>query len=111
GARGDGGRRGRGDVRTRRRARSSGGAARRMRGTTLRRGGATQLGDLPDLESPAGRTTAVRILLVFALMAALAAAILLARSAGSGRAAVLPEGAKTGVVVVDMSGSVSGLPF
>ena len=82
-----------------------------MRGTTLRRGGATKLGDLPDLESPADRTTAVRIVLVLALTAALAAAILLARSAGSGRAAVLPEGAKAGVVVIDMSGSVSGLPF
>jgi hypothetical protein len=82
-----------------------------MRGTTLRRRGATQLGDLPDLEAPAGRTTAVRIGLVLALAVVLAVAILLGRSAGSGRAAVLPEGVKTGVVVVDMSGSVSGLPF
>ena len=82
-----------------------------MRGTTLRRRGATQLGDLPGLESPAERTTAVRIGLVLALAAALGATILLARSAGSGRAAVLPQGMKTGVVVIDMSGSVSGLPF
>ena len=82
-----------------------------MRGTTFRRRGATQLADLPGLESPAERTTAVRIGLVLALAAALGATILLARSAGSGRAAVLPQGVKTGVVVIDMSGSVSGLPF
>lgn len=82
-----------------------------MKGTTLRRGGATQLGDLPGLQSPADRTTTVRIALVLALAAALGGAILLARSAGSGRAAVLPQGAKTGVMVIDMSGSVSGLPF
>jgi hypothetical protein len=82
-----------------------------MRGTTLRRGGATRLGDLPGLESPANRTTAVRIALVLALAAALGGSILLARSAGSGRAAVLPQGVKTGVMVIDMSGSVSGLPF
>jgi len=82
-----------------------------MRGTTLRRGGATRLGDLSGLRSSAERTTVVRITLVLALAAALATTILLARSAGSGRAALLPAGAKTGVVVVDMSGSVSGIPF
>jgi hypothetical protein len=82
-----------------------------MRRTTLKRRGATALGDLPGLQSPAGRTTAVRIVLVLGLAAVLGAAILLARSAGSGRAALLPTGAKTGVVVTDMSGSESGLPF
>jgi hypothetical protein len=82
-----------------------------VRGTTLKRRGATKLGDLPGLESPAARTTAVRIALVFALAATLAGAILLARSAGSGRAALIPQGVKTGVVVIDMSGSVSGIPF
>ena len=82
-----------------------------MRGTTLKRRGATALGDLPGLRSPAGRTTFVRILLVLALAASFGGALLLARSAGSGRAALLPTGAKTGVVVVDMSGSESGLPF
>lgn len=82
-----------------------------MRGTTLRRRGATVLADLPGLRAVADRTTAVRIALVFALAASLAGAILLARSAGSGRAALLPEGVKTGVIVVDMSGSESGLPF
>ena len=82
-----------------------------MRGTTLKRRGATKLGDLPELDLPAGRTTIGRVTLVIALAACLAGAILLARSAGSGRAALLPEGVKTGVVVVDMSGSVSGVPF
>jgi len=82
-----------------------------MRGTTLRRGGATRLGDLSGLRDPADRTTLVRITLVLALAAALGATILLARSAGSGRAALLPAGVKTGVVVIDMSGSVSGIPF
>jgi hypothetical protein len=82
-----------------------------MRGTTLKRRGATVLADLPGLREPADRTTAVRIGLVLGLAACLGGAILLARSAGSGRAALLPEGVKTGVVVVDMSGSESGLPF
>jgi hypothetical protein len=82
-----------------------------MRGTTLKRRGATALADLPRLRARADRTTAVRAALVLGLAACLAAAILLARSAGSGRAALLPEGAKTGVVVADMSGSESGLPF
>ena len=38
----------------------------------------------------------------------LAAAVLSARSAGSGRAAVLPQGATTGVIAVDMSASIAG---
>jgi hypothetical protein len=79
-----------------------------MRGTTLRRGGATRLGDLPGLKLPAERTTVVRCALVLGLATALAGAIFLARSAGSGRAAVLPSGVKTGVVVIDMSASVAG---
>jgi VWA domain-containing protein len=82
-----------------------------MRGTTLKRRGATALGDLPNLASPAGRTTTLRIALVLGLAATLGGAILLARSAGSGRAALLPTGSKAGVVVIDMSGSVSGAPF
>lgn len=82
-----------------------------MRGTTLARRGATRLGDLVQLEDPGQRTTAVRIGLALALAATLAGAILLARSAGSGRAAVLPVGAKTGVVVLDMSASVAGPTF
>lgn len=79
-----------------------------MRGTTLKRGGATTLGDLPGLKLPAERTTVVRCALLLALAAALAGAVLLARGAGSGRAAVLPAGVRTGVVVIDMSASVAG---
>jgi hypothetical protein len=75
------------------------------------RRGATRLGDLPHLGSPASRTTFFRVGLALALAATLSAAILLARSAGSGRASVLPAGAKTGVVVLDMSASVAGPAF
>ena len=82
-----------------------------MRGTTFARRGATRLGDLARLSEPAQRTTAVRVGLALALAATLAGAILLARSAGSGRAAVLPVGTKTGVVVLDMSASVAGPTF
>jgi hypothetical protein len=82
-----------------------------MRGTTLKREGATLLGDLPGLRPRADRTTVVRVALALALAATLAGAILLARSAGSGRPALLPEGHRTGVVVADMSGSVSGGGF
>ena len=82
-----------------------------MRGTTFARRGATRLGDLARLSEPAQRTTLVRVGLALALIATLAGAILLARTAGSGRAAVLPVGAKTGVVVLDMSASVAGPTF
>ncbi len=82
-----------------------------MRGTTLRRDGATQLGDLRGLSRFAGRTTLVRWAVALGLAAALAGAILVARTAGSGRAAVLPAGAKTGVIVIDMSASVAGPKF
>ena len=53
----------------------------------------------------------MRVGLALALAATLAGAVLLARSAGSGRASVLPVGAKTGVVVLDMSASVAGPTF
>lgn len=82
-----------------------------MRGTTLARRGATRLGDLPRLTLPAERTTLVRVGLALALAATLCAAVLLARSAGSGRAAVLPAGVNTGVIVLDMSASVAGPAF
>ena len=82
-----------------------------MRGTTLKHGGATVLGDLTRLRPTADRTTVVRVGLGLALAATLAGAILLARSAGSGRPALLPEGTTTGVLVADMSGSVSGGGF
>ncbi len=82
-----------------------------MRGTTLARRGATRLGDLTQLAAQAQRTTFVRAGLALALAATLAGAALLARSAGSGRAAVLPVGSRTGVIVLDMSASVAGPPF
>ncbi len=82
-----------------------------MRGSTLARRGATRLGDLIQLAREARRTTLVRAGLALALAATLAGAVLLARSAGSGRAAVLPVGAKTAVIVLDMSASVAGPPF
>jgi hypothetical protein len=82
-----------------------------VRGTTFARRGATRLGDLTRLAPQAQRTTLVRVGLALALATTLAGAVLLARSAGSGRAAVLPVGAKTGVIVLDMSASVAGPPF
>ena len=82
-----------------------------MSGTTLRRDRATGLGDLAGLSAPAGRTTLVRWALAIGLAGALAGSVVLARSAGSGRAAVLPEGAKTAVIVIDMSASVAGPKF
>ena len=82
-----------------------------MRGTTLARRGATRLGDLTQLAGQAQRTTLVRVGLALALAGTLAGAVLLARSAGSGRASVLPVGAKTGVIIADMSASVAGPPF
>lgn len=82
-----------------------------MRGTTFARRGATRLGDLAQLAAPAQRTTLVRVGLALALAATLAGAILLARTAGSGRAAVLPVGSKSGVIVLDASASVAGPPF
>ena len=82
-----------------------------MRGTTFARRGATRLGDLGQLGAQAQRTTIVRAGLALALAATLAGAVLLARSAGSGRAAVLPAGANAGVIVLDVSASVAGPPF
>jgi hypothetical protein len=79
-----------------------------VRGTTLRRRGATPLADLPRLRSAAGRTTLLRAAFALGLAATLAAAMLLARGAGAGRAAVLPEGATTGVVALDVSASIAG---
>lgn len=82
-----------------------------MRSTTFMRRGATRLGDLTQMSDQAQRTTLARVGIALALAATLAGAVLLARSAGSGRAAVLPVGAKTGVIVADMSASVAGPPF
>lgn len=79
-----------------------------MRGTTLRRRDSTPLAELARLAGSARRTTLVRVGLAVALAGVLALAVASARSAGSGRAAVLPSGATTGVVVLDMSASIAG---
>jgi hypothetical protein len=79
-----------------------------MRLATLRSGGAVELADLPQLGRPAFRTATLRVVLVAALAATLAALVLVARSAGTGRAAVFPEGTTTGIVALDMSASIAG---
>jgi hypothetical protein len=79
-----------------------------MRATTLRRRDSTPLAELSRLAPSAKRTTLVRVGLAVALAGVLALAVSSARSAGSGRAAVLPSGATTGVVVLDMSASIAG---
>ncbi|MHB8650580.1 MAG: vWA domain-containing protein [Gaiellaceae bacterium] len=75
---------------------------------TIHRRRPTPLFDLPRLRGPAQRTGALRLVLAFALAGTLAALVLAARSAGSGRAAVFPAGTNTGVVALDMSASISG---
>jgi hypothetical protein len=82
-----------------------------MRLASLHRRGAVRLVDLPQLRRQATRTSLVRIGLALALAGTLAAIVLTTRSAGSGRAAVFSEGTKTGVVVLDMSASISGPVF
>lgn len=79
-----------------------------MRLPTLHRRDPVELADLHDLRTPMLRTSAGRVLLAGALAATLAGIVLLARGAGAGRAAVLPQGATTGCVVLDMSASISG---
>ena len=79
-----------------------------MRATTIRRADSTPLAELRRVAGQARRTTVVRAGLALALAGVLAAAVLSARSAGSGRAAVLPQGATTGVIAVDMSASIAG---
>ena len=75
---------------------------------TVHGGDAVELADLPRLRPAVLQTSAARLLLAAALAATLAGTVLLARSAGAGRAAVLPQGATTGCVVLDMSASISG---
>jgi hypothetical protein len=75
---------------------------------SLHRRNAVALADLPGLRGAARRTSLVRVALALGLAATLAALFLSARSAGSGRAAVFPAGASTGVVTLDMSASISG---
>jgi hypothetical protein len=79
-----------------------------MRLPTIDRREPVELADLHELRAPMLRTSAGRVVLAAALAATLAGIVLLARSAGTGRAAVLPSGATTGCVVLDMSASISG---
>jgi hypothetical protein len=79
-----------------------------VRLTTLHRRGAVPLADLRNLRAPAQRTAAVRILFLVALACTFALLFAAARSAGAGRAAVFPEGTNAGIVVLDMSASISG---
>jgi hypothetical protein len=75
---------------------------------TIHRAGAVPLADLPGLHPPAQRTSLLRLVLAAALAVTLAWLFVVARSAGTGRAAVFPEGTSTGVVALDMSASISG---
>lgn len=75
---------------------------------SLRRRGPVQLAEFAELRSAALRTSAVRVVLAIALAGTLAALVFAAGSAGSGRAAVFPEGTNTGIVALDMSASISG---
>jgi hypothetical protein len=75
---------------------------------TLHRNRPVETADLHELRAPMLRTSAGRVLLAGALAATLAGIVLVARSAGAGRAAVLPSGATTGCIALDMSASISG---
>jgi von Willebrand factor type A domain len=65
---------------------------------------------LPALRGAARRTTVLRILLGVALLAALAAAFVAARSRDAQHAPLLPAGT-TGVVVLDVSASIGAQSF
>lgn len=69
---------------------------------------AVEIASFRRLRLAAIRTTALRVLLGAALIATMTGIILLARGAGSGRAAVLPASATTGCVALDVSGSIAG---
>jgi len=75
---------------------------------SVRRRGVVQLAELPDLRGAALRTSVVRVAIALALAATLVGLLHVARSAGSGRAAVFPQGTDTGIVALDMSASISG---
>jgi hypothetical protein len=75
---------------------------------SLRRRGVVQFADLPAFHGAALRTSVVRVVLALALAGTLAGLLHVARTAGSGRAAVFPQGTKTGIVALDMSASIAG---
>jgi len=78
---------------------------------TLHGDDAVELANLRRLRLTAVRTSALRVFLAGALVATLTGIVLLARGAGAGRSAVLPAGATTGCVAIDMSGSISGRKY
>jgi hypothetical protein len=78
---------------------------------SLHRAGAVVVADRARFGRPRFRTDAVRILLLLALAGTFALLFLVARSAGAGRAAVFPQGTKTGVIALDMSASMSGAVY
>ncbi len=79
-----------------------------MRLPTVSRRGAIPLAGLPELGNAERRTSVVRLALAFALAGTLAGLVLVSRSAGTGRAAVFPQGTDTGIVALDMSASIAG---
>jgi len=79
-----------------------------MRVPSFRKARAVPLAELAGLHRAAQRTSFVRVFLAAALAGTFALLFVTARSAGAGRAAVFPQGVHTGVVVLDMSASISG---
>jgi hypothetical protein len=79
-----------------------------VRLSSLHRRDAVALADLGEVRSAELRTSLSRVLLALALAATLGALVLAARGAGSGRAAVFPEGTDAGIVALDMSASIAG---
>jgi hypothetical protein len=79
-----------------------------MRLLSLHRRDAVALADLREVRRAELRTSAARVVLALALAATLAAIVLAATSAGSGRAAVFPQGTDAGIVALDMSASIAG---
>jgi hypothetical protein len=75
---------------------------------SLHRRRPVHLAELPELRTAALRTSTLRVVLALALALTLAGLVNVARSAGSGRAAVFPQGTSAGVVALDMSASISG---
>jgi hypothetical protein len=75
---------------------------------SLHRRNAVALADLGEVRGAEVRTSVARVVLALALAATLAGIVVAAGSAGSGRAAVFPEGTDAGIVALDMSASIAG---
>jgi hypothetical protein len=79
-----------------------------MRLLSLHRRDAVALADLKEVRTAEVRTSVLRVALALALAGTMACILLVARDAGSGRAAVFPEGTDAGIVALDMSASIAG---